>query len=201
MLHTLTSGSIDLLRSLNGPAAYLLFGAIIFSESGLLIFFWLPGDSLLITAGILAGTGHLNVWLLILVGIIAATLGNTVGHAFGRSVGETLHDRPDSRFFKRRHLDQAHEFFEKHGAMTVILSRFTPIVRTFGSIVAGMAGMSKRTFFIYNVIGALAWVPSITLLGYFVGNVVPNVDQYIIPLVVVIALLSFIPAIKHLRKR
>jgi membrane-associated protein len=177
---------------------YLLVFGIVFAETGLLIGFLLPGDSLLFMAGLVASKGHLNIGILILLLCVAAIVGDTVGYMIGRKAGPVLFSRPNSRLFKRKHLDSAHAFYEKHGPKTIILARFVPIVRTFAPTVAGAAGMAYRQFIFYNVVGGIAWVCSMCLLGYFLGNVIPA--KHLDKAVIVIILLSIFPMITHALK-
>ena len=172
---------------------YLGIFSILFAESGLLIGFILPGDSLLFTAGFLASQGYLNIWVLTIGGFIAAVAGDSVGYAFGRRVGPALFRRKDSRFFKQEYVDQARQYFEKYGAKTILLARFIPFVRTFAPIVAGVGEMHYGTFLTYNLIGGFIWAVLIPLAGYFLGNIIPNVDQYLMPIIALILVLSVIP--------
>lgn len=170
--------------------------AIIFIETGLL-FPMLPGDSLLVTAGLLAsqpdGPVRLNVWLLGTLCTCAAIAGNSTGYYIGRRAGRALFAREDSRWFKRSHLLRAHAFYEKHGGKTITLAQFMPIVRTFAPVVAGAADMRYLTFITYNVIGAVTWIWSMLLLGYFLARQFPIVGQHIEQLIVVVVLLSVTP--------
>lgn len=180
--------------------------AIVFAESGLLIGFFLPGDSLLFTAGFLAQVNILqvNIHLLVALLFIAAVLGDSVGYTFGRRVGRKLFTRPNSRLFKQENIQKAEAFYEKHGGKTIILARFVPVVRTFAPVVAGVGQMRYRTFLAYNLIGGLLWAGGITYLGYFLGawftSLGLDIDQVILPVVAVIILLSISPAIIHLIK-
>ena len=180
--------------------------AIVFAESGLLIGFFLPGDSLLFTAGFLTQVDilEINVHLLVILLFIAAVLGDSVGYTFGRRVGRKLFTRPNSRLFKQENIQRAEAFYEKHGGKTIILARFIPVVRTFAPVVAGVGQMRYRTFLAYNLIGGLLWTGSITYLGYFLGawftSLVLDIDQVILPVVAVIILLSISPALLHLAK-
>jgi len=166
---------------------------IVFAESGLLIGFFLPGDSLLFTAGLLAAQGTLSLPVIMVGCFLAAVAGDQVGYAFGNKVGPALFRRPDSRFFKQEYIDKAQHFFERYGAKTILLARFVPIVRTFAPIVAGVGTMRYRTFVTYNVIGGLLWGVGVTLLGYMLGELIPDIDTYLLPIIVVIILLSVIP--------
>lgn len=180
--------------------------AIVFAESGLLIGFFLPGDSLLFTAGFLTNVEILKINIHLLVGLvfIAAVLGDSVGYTFGHRVGRRLFDKPNSRLFKQEHLQKAEAFYEKHGGKTIILARFIPIVRTFVPIVAGVGKMNYKTFISYNIIGGILWAGGVTYLGYFLGSWFTSlgldIDQVILPVVAVIILLSVSPAIAHLIK-
>lgn len=178
--------------------------AVIFAESGLLIGFFLPGDTLLFTAGFLVQANVLPVSIefLALGVFVAAVIGDSVGYSFGSRVGRKLFDRPNSRFFKKTHLEAAEKFYEKHGGKTVIIARFLPTVRTFAPIVAGASKMHYRTFLMYNVVGALLWAVGISCLGYFLGGwfreMGLEIDQVLLPSLIVIVLLSWIPAFIHL---
>jgi membrane-associated protein len=191
------------LRDFGTLATFVVFG-IIFAESGLMIGFFLPGDSLLFTAGLLSVSGsHLAPLPVLIVGCaIAAIAGDQVGYAFGRKVGPPLFNRPDSRMFKQKHLRQAEEFFERHGSKTIILARFTPIVRTFAPIVAGASSMKYRTFVIYNVIGGIAWTTIMLCLGAALGKTFPSIGKNLDYVIVVIVALSLIPfGVEYLRHR
>ena len=166
---------------------------IVFAESGLLVGFFLPGDSLLFAAGLLASRGHLNFPLILVGCFIAAVAGDQVGYMFGNRVGPALFRRPNSRFFHRRHLEKAHRYFEKEGPKTIVLARFIPIVRTFAPVVAGVARMPYRTFVTYNVVGGFLWAIGVTTLGYVLGETIPDIDKYLLPAVAIIVALSLIP--------
>lgn len=190
----------DLILNSSQAIAYLLLFLVVFSESGLFFGFIFPGDSLLFGLGIAASQGHLSITLLIICALAAAISGVNVGYIFGKRIGPNLFNRPDSLFFKKKNLQKAHDFYQKYGKNTIILARFTPVVRTFAPIVAGIAEMEYKPFLIYNVIGGLAWVLSMTLLGYFLGNTVPNIDRYVLPIAGVIIVASFMPTVYHLIK-
>ncbi|HEY9624566.1 MAG TPA: DedA family protein [Crinalium sp.] len=177
---------------------YVGVWAIIFAESGLLVGFFLPGDSLLFTAGFLASQHILNPWILIVGCFICAVLGDSVGYWTGHRVGRRLFNRNDSWFFHHDHLVKAQSFYDKHGKKTIILARFTPIIRTFAPIVAGIGSMHYSTFLTYNLLGGLFWTVGITLLGYFLGNVIPDVDRYLLPIVLLIIIVSLLPSLWHL---
>ncbi len=172
-----------------------LVAAVVFTETGLFFGFFLPGDSLLVTAGILARTGHLRLaWLITLVPLCAVA-GDQVGYLIGRKAGEALYRRPDGVFFKKAHLRRTHDFYGKYGAKTIVLARFVPIVRTFAPAVAGIAGMDYRTFVTYNVVGGVAWVYATVLGGYFLAALVPDVDKRLDTVIVAVVLLSLLPGV------
>ena len=171
--------------------------AIIFAESGLLVGFFLPGDSLLFTAGLLASQGVLTLPVILVGCFLAAVAGDQVGYMFGAKVGPALFKRPDSRLFRQSHVEKAHKYFEKQGPKTVVLARFIPLVRTFTPVLAGVARMPYRTFVTFNVIGGFLWAIGVTTLGYVLGETIPNIDRYLLPAVGVILVLSFIPIIRE----
>ena len=171
--------------------------AIIFVETGLFVGFFLPGDSLLVTAGVFAGAGHLHLaWLLSLVALCAIA-GDQLGYWIGRKAGEGLYRREDSLIFKKRHLQEAHAFYERHGAKTVIIARFVPIIRTFCPPVAGAAKMTYKRYLLFDIAGGILWVWAIVLLGYTLGRTVPNVDKKIDYIIVAVVVASLIPAAYH----
>lgn len=176
-----------------------LFG-IVFAESGLFIGFFLPGDSLLFTAGFLASQGHLNIYILTLGAFFAAVLGDNFGYAFGRRIGPKIFKKENSLIFHKNHLERARIFYEKHGGRTLVLARFMPIIRTFAPILAGVGNMNWRTFFFYNITGALLWAVGIALAGYILGSTIPGVDRYLIPIIIAIILTSFLPTLAHIIK-
>ena len=185
------------LRGLVQWAGYVGLTAIIFSETGLLIGFFLPGDSLLVTAGLLAsqpGFG-LNVYVLALILSVAAIVGDSVGYAIGRATGPRIFTRQDSLLFNRKHLLRAHAFYERHGGKTIVLARFMPIVRTFAPVVAGVADMRYASFVAYNVIGGLLWVWTMLFTGYFLGRWVPGIDKHIESVILIVIFLSILPGI------
>jgi membrane-associated protein len=169
--------------------------SIIFIESGLLVGFFLPGDTLLFAAGIFASQGIFPLGLLIFGCILAAILGDNVGYWTGNKFGRKLFEREHSTFFNKEKLLVAEKFYKKYGAITIILSRFIPIIRTFAPVVAGVAKMSHRTFFIYNIIGGVLWITSITLLGFYFGSLIPNIDTFLMPIFLLVILFSFLPFI------
>jgi membrane-associated protein len=168
---------------------------IIFSETGLMVGFFLPGDSLLVTAGVFAAGGLLNIYALVPLLLAAAICGNATGYYIGKRAGQALYSRPNSFFFRREHLIKTHEFYERHGGKTIILAQFMPIVRTFAPVVAGAAGMSYRRFATFNVVGAALWIPSMLLTGYFLGRAIPDIEKRIHLVVAVVIFLSLLPAI------
>jgi membrane-associated protein len=175
---------------------------IVFAESGLFFGFFLPGDSLLFTAGLFAAQGTLNLPLILVGCFIAAVAGDQVGYVFGQRVGPALFKRPDSKLFKQEYVERARAFFEKHGPKTIVLARFVPIVRTFAPILAGVGRMQYRTFVSYNLIGGFLWAVGVTLLGYWLGNLIPDIDAYLLPIIAVIIALSFIPiGLEWLKRR
>ena len=171
--------------------------AIIFAESGLLVGFVLPGDSLLFTAGLLASKGFFNIGVLTFGCFVCAVLGDNVGYATGYRFGRKLFDKEESMFFKKKHLVETENFYDKHGPKAIILARFVPIIRTFAPIIAGVAAMRYRTFMTYNLVGGFLWAVGVTLLGYYLGSMIPDPDKYILPTVFVIILVSFLPVILH----
>ncbi|MDQ8151813.1 MAG: VTT domain-containing protein [Gemmatimonadota bacterium] len=185
------------LRDLNGlvtTAGYAGVTAIIFIETGLL-FPFLPGDSLLVTAGLVAVTGTLNVWTLGLLCSVAAIVGDQIAYAIGRRSGQALFSRPDSRWFKQEHLRAAQAFYEKHGGKTIILARFMPFARTFAPVVAGAARMQYPMFVLYNVIGGLLWIWSMLLTGYYVVRLIPGLEAHVEKLIIGIIVVSVLPGI------
>lgn len=179
---------------------------VVFAESGLLIGFFLPGDSLLFTTGVLVQTKVLdiNIHLLVLLLIIVAVMGYNTGYIFGRQLGPRLFKKPDSRIFKQENLIKTQDFFEKNGAQTIILTRFMPIVRTFAPIVAGASKVNFRLFLVYNILGAIIWAGGLTYTGYFLGAVLTrmgiDVDTVILPIIALILVVSMLPAIYHFIK-
>lgn len=169
-----------------------LFTAV-FLESGVFFGFFLPGASMLFTAGLLASQGLFNIWILVPLVTIAAILGDNVGYWFGAKVGIKLYERPDSKFFHKEHLVRAKVFYDRHGFLAVVLARFIPIIRTFTPIVAGMVKMRYRTFVMYNITGALLWGSGVTFLGYYAGEKVPGIEKYITPIILGIIVASCIP--------
>lgn len=195
----------DLLSIIQHGGLYLVW-AIIFAESGLLIGFFLPGDSLLFLAGFAASQGYMNVWVLVIGSFIAAVLGDNVGYGTGSRFGRRLFRKEESWFFHKENLVKAQQFYEKHGRKTIILARFLPIVRTFAPIVAGIGSMNYRVFFTYNLIGGAIWTVGLIFLGFELGKSIPAplMEKYLIFIVLLIVLVSILPSLYHLyqeRKR
>ena len=187
---------LDLVPLIKAGGYLLIFG-FVFAESGLFIGFFLPGDSLLFTAGFLASQGYLNIWILTFGAWCFAVLGDNIGYAFGKRVGVKLFTKEDSWFFNKAHLVKAQKFYEEHGRKTIIVARFMPIVRTFAPIVAGMGNMNYRVFFLYNIIGGFLWGVGVSLMGYILGSTIPGIDQYLIPIILGIIVISLLPPIFH----
>ncbi len=171
---------------------------IVFAESGILAGFFLPGDSLLFTAGLLASQGALNLPVILVGCFVAAVTGDQVGFFIGRRAGPALFRRPDSRFFHQKNVERAQAYFAQHGARTIVLARFVPVVRTFTPVVAGVGQMEYRTFVTYNVVGGLVWAVGVTLLGYVLGESIPDVDRYLLPIIMAIVAVSFVPVLREL---
>lgn len=189
----MTFFGIDLV-SLIETIGYIGVFSIVFAETGLFLGFFFPGDSLLFVSGFLASQDIFSLPLLITGVFLAAVIGNLFGYEFGKRVGPKLFSREDSLIFKKAHALKAQAFYDKHGPKTIVLARFMPIVRTFAPIVAGIANMRYRTFFIYNLVGALLWTLGLVLMGYTLGSVI-DVDRYLLPIIVLIVFLSFLPGI------
>lgn len=193
-----------------GPIAALLIVAfIVFAESGLLIGFFLPGDSVLFTLGfLLQGINgfklDLNIYLVIAVLFVAATIGDNVGYTFGKKFGPRIFKRPNSLLFRQENVKRAQDFYNKHGGKTIILARFIPVIRTFAPLVAGVAGMHRKTFIMFNIVGALIWTTGTVYIGFFLGIVLRqmgiDVDTILLPIVLLIILISVSPALYHLLK-
>jgi membrane-associated protein len=194
-LRTLTNPErlIALLTTLfSGWLGYILLFGIVFAETGLLVGFFLPGDSLLFTVGVVAGAGHLDIVLVNLLLMAAAIIGDTVGYTLGRKAGPHIFNRPNSRFFRREHLLRTHEFYEKYGGRTIVYARFIPIIRTFAPFVAGVGEMNYLRFLSYNVFGGIGWVFLMTMLGYSLGSI-PFVRLHFEKVIIGIIILSLVP--------
>ena len=178
----------------------LMVCIIVFVETGLFVGFFLPGDSLLVTAGLFAAKGDIDLVLLLVLVSLCAVIGDQTGYLIGRKAGSALFKREDSMLFKRKHLLKAHDFYEKYGNKTIVIARFVPIVRTFAPAVAGAAEMNYRRFVTYNVMGGVLWVFSMILGGYIMGKTIPNLDKYIHLVIVVVVFLSILPAIIEIYK-
>jgi len=179
---------------------YIGLFAIVFAESGLFFGFFLPGDSLLLTAGLLASQGKLEIAALLIILPIAAILGDNVGYWFGKKTGSHIFNRDEPLLFRRKNLLAAQAFYDRHGGKTIILARFMPFIRTFAPIVAGAVEMPFRRFFTFNVIGGLLWGVGVTLAGYFLGQTIPGIDRYFLVVVGAVILVSALPAVIHMAK-
>mgnify|MGYP001600434960 CR=1 FL=1 len=179
-------------------AGYLGIFGIVFAENGLFIGFFLPGDSLLFTAGFLASQGFLNIWILCLLIFVGAVLGDNVGYAFGKKVGPMIFKKEDSILFHKDHLERARIFYEKHGKKALILARFMPGIRTFAPILAGTGKMDYPTFLSFNAIGGFLWGVGLPLLGYYLGSAIPGIDKYLLPIILLIIFLSILPSLVHI---
>ena len=188
------------LDSLLRTVGYAGIFAIVFAESGLLVGFFLPGDSLLFTAGFLASQGFFDIFILCIITFVAAVVGDNVGYHFGRRVGPKVFKKEDSLVFSKSNIDKSTAFYEKHGGKTIVLARFIPVVRTFAPVIAGVGKMDYKKFLLFNVLGGLIWAVVVTALGYFLGNIIPDVDKYLLPIAALIILVSIAPALWHLLK-
>ncbi|MCO5220378.1 MAG: VTT domain-containing protein [Thermomicrobiales bacterium] len=188
------------LDNLLQTVGYIGIFLIIFAETGLLIGLFLPGDSLLFTAGFLASQGVFDIWILVIICVVAAIVGDALGYSIGKRYGRQLFKKPESRLFKPKNLVLAEQFFLKHGGRAIILARFIPFARTFVPVIAGISAMPYRHFAMFNVAGALLWGAGLTLLGYFLGSVIPSVDHYLLPAIALILLISVLPSAYHLWK-
>lgn len=175
----------------------IAIGFVVFAESGLMVGFFLPGDSLLFTAGFLASQNLINIYALIIVTFFAAVIGDAVGYTVGHKMGPSLRKRPDGLIFKQKYITQSEKFYEIHGKKAIVIARFTPIVRTFAPIVAGLGKMHYRTFAVYNVVGAALWTVSISVAGYVLGKSIPGVEKFLEPVIILVIILSLSPAIYH----
>lgn len=174
---------------------------IVFAETGFLVGFFLPGDSLLVTAGLFAASGHLDLWSLFLFVSVAAIVGDTTGYTIGVKTGPRIFTREDSLLFHKKHLITTKEFYDRYGGITIIIARFMPIVRTFAPVVAGVGRMEYRRFVFYNVMGGVGWVVSMTSLGYFLGKTIPDIDRHIQIVIALVILLSLLPGIATFARR
>lgn len=197
LFHQLTD-----VRHLVQAGGYVGLTLIIFAETGLLIGFFLPGDSLIVTAGLLAAQPQfgLRIWVLGLLLTVAAILGNSLGYAIGRYSGPRLFTRDDSLLFKKKHLFRAHEFYQRHGGKTLVLARFMPIVRTFVPVVAGMAEMDYKSYTAYNVLGAVLWIWTMLFVGYVLGRYIPGVEHHIEKVIIAVIIVSLLPGLISWRR-
>ena len=179
---------------------YLVLVTIVFTETGLLVGFFLPGDSLLITAGLVAAAGGLNIWWINVLLIVAAVTGDSAGYAIGARIGPRLFTREKSLLFNPAHVERTRRFYARHGAKTIVIARFVPIIRTFAPVVAGVGQMQYRRFVVYNVAGGVGWVTSMTSAGYLLGQTVPNIGEHIHIVVAIIIVLSLIPIVIEILK-
>ena len=196
IIYTLLSldDTVAAMAAQHGHWIYAILFVIIFAETGLVVFPFLPGDSILFIAGTVVATADLNVHLLVLVLTAAAILGDSVNYSVGHYIGPRVYDRPDSRWFRKAHLQRTQAFYDKYGGVTIIIGRFVPIIRTFAPFLAGVAGMSYRRFLAFNVVGAIAWITSLVYAGYLFGNI-PWVKQNLSLIVIGIVIVSLLPAI------
>ena len=193
--------SVAALATQYGHWIYAILFLVIFAETGLVVFPFLPGDSILFIAGTVVATAELNIHVLAVVLVAAAILGDTVNYSVGHYIGPKVFERPDSRWFRKRHLQQTQAFYDKYGGVTIIIGRFVPIIRTFAPFLAGVAGMSYRRFLAFNVIGAVGWITSLVYAGYLFGNI-PWVKQNLSLIVIAIVVVSVLPAVTtYLRER
>jgi len=176
---------------------YLGIFTIVFLESGLLIGFFFPGDSLLFTAGFLASQGYLDIRILILECFVAAVLGDSIGYLIGVKLGPKIFTKENSIFFQKKHLDRAQKFYDKHGGKTIVLARFIPVIRAFAPVVAGAGKMNYKKFVFFNLFGAILWAIGVTLAGYYLGSLIPDVDKYLLPIVGLIVIVSALPVLHH----
>jgi membrane-associated protein len=197
ILYGLVDGSVSLDHLIRW-GGYLILVAIVFCETGLLVGFFLPGDSLLITAGLVAATGTLDIWMLNLLLIPAAIIGDSVGYAIGYRAGPRLFTKEESLLFSRKHLIRTREFYDRYGGKTIVLARFIPLIRTFAPVVAGIGQMQYRRFLFFNVFGGVLWVASLSWAGYLLGTLIPDISRYIHVVVVVVIVLSMVPVVVEL---
>lgn len=197
-MSALFSGDI---ATLVQSAGYIGLFLIIFSESGIPFGFFLPGGSLLFTAGLLASQGVFNIWILIIILAIASILGDSAGYWFGKRIGPKIFTKEDSLFFKKSYLKKTEDFYAKYGPKAVVVGRFVPIVRTFTPILAGVGSMHYRTFLKYNIIGAFLWGVGIAWAGYYLGTKIPNIENYILPIILLIIFASILPIIFEFLKK
>ena len=186
------------LASLIQTVGYLGVFTIVFLESGLLIGFFFPGDSLLFTAGFLASQGFFDIKILIAGCFVAAIAGDNIGYLIGAKLGPKIFTKTSSIFFHKKHLERAQSFYDKHGGKTIILARFIPVIRAFAPVVAGAGKMDYKRFCFFNFFGAVLWAIGVTLAGYYLGSLIPDVDKYLLPIVGLIVIASILPALHHI---
>jgi len=186
------------LASLIQTVGYLGVFTIVFLESGLLIGFFFPGDSLLFTAGFLASQGFFDIKILIAGCFVAAIAGDNIGYLIGAKLGPKIFTKKNSIFFHKKHLERVQRFYDKHGGKTIILARFIPVIRAFAPVVAGAGKMDYKRFCFFNFFGAVLWAIGVTLAGYYLGNLIPDVDKYLLPIVGLIVIASILPALHHI---
>jgi membrane-associated protein len=182
-------------RGLVQAGGYIGLSIIVFVETGLMVGFFLPGDSLLVTAGLFAAKGDLNIFYLIGLLSACAIAGDATGYYIGRKLGPALFKREDSLLFKKKHLIATHDFYEKHGGKTIIIARFVPIIRTFAPVVAGMAKMGYRRFALFNIVGGIAWVVSMTMIGYLLVTIFPATEKHIEKVIIIVIFVSLLPGV------
>ncbi|MBI2330163.1 VTT domain-containing protein [Candidatus Daviesbacteria bacterium] len=187
---------LDLI-SLIKTFGYLGIFAIVFLESGLLVGFFFPGDSLLFTAGFLASQGYLDITILIIGCFVFAVLGDSIGYFIGSKLGPKIFTKENSFFFQKKHLERAQSFYDKHGGKTIILARFVPVIRAFAPVVAGAGKMDYKRFVTFNLLGGVLWAIGVTSAGYYLGNLIPDVDKYLLPIIGLIVIASILPALHH----
>ena len=185
------------LVSLIQAVGYLGVFTIVFLESGLLIGFFFPGDSLLFTAGFLASQGFFDIKILIAGCFVAAVAGDSIGYYIGAKLGPKIFKKDGSIFFHKKHLERAQRFYDKHGGKTIILARFIPVIRAFAPVVAGVGKMDYKRFVFFNFFGAVLWAIGVTLAGYYLGSLIPDVDRYLLPIVGLIVIVSILPVLHH----
>lgn len=181
--------------SLVQAVGYIGLFAIVFAESGLFFGFFLPGDSLLFTAGLLASQGLFNYYILAVIFAVAAITGDSVGYWFGKKMGPKIFNKDDSFFFQKKHIERTQSFYEKYGTKTIVVARFVPVIRTFAPILAGVGKMNYKIFLKYNIIGGLLWGVGVSFLGYYLGSKIPNIENYLTIIIVAIIATSFLPII------
>lgn len=198
MLHILLSWIVFDPVSLIRTGGYASIALILFAESGVLVGIFLPGDSLLFAAGLLASSGILNIFILIILGTLAAILGDSIGYWFGAKVGLRLFAREDSLFFRKNYVERTQRFFDRYGARTIVVARFVPIVRTMAPILSGVGTMRYGRFLSYNMVGSILWITSVSLAGFFLGAAIPQSAHFVTLLSLIIVFVSLVPLLAHL---